>query len=167
MTRVVRAGFVTRPRGLSGEVEVRLFLAGRAVGLPQGFEAEVGGRALGVLRSSVRSVDTISVLFEGIDTVEAAEELRGADFCAGRDSFLAVPGLRPMGLFLGMRMEWQDGGGIVEGFDAFSANPLLEISWSGGGFEVPLLLVTETGTIDWDGGCMRLRLPAGLAAGAD
>ena len=167
MPRVVRAGFVTRPRGLAGEVEVRLFLAGRAVGLPPGFESEVGGRALRVRRSSVRSVDTVAVLFDGIDSVEDAEEIRGADFSARREAFLAVPGLRPMGLFLGMRMEWQDGEGIVEGFDPFSANPLLEIARNGASFEVPLLLVTETGTIDWDGGCMRLRLPAGLAAGAD
>ncbi len=167
MTGVVRAGFVTRPRGLAGEVDLRLFLAGRAVGLPAGFESEVGGRALRVVRSSVRSVDTVAALFEGIDSLEAAEELRGGDFCARREAFMAVPGLRPMGLFLGMRMEWQDGGGVVEGFDPFSANPLLEVAWEGGSFEVPLLLVTGTGTIDWDGGCMRLRLPAGLASGAD
>ena len=90
MTGVVRAGFVTRPRGLAGEVDLRLFLAGRAVGLPAGFESEVGGRALRVVRSSVRSVDTVAALFEGIDSLEAAEELRGGDFCARREAFMAV-----------------------------------------------------------------------------
>jgi hypothetical protein len=62
-----------------------------------------------------------------------------------------------------MRMEWQDGSGVIDGFEPFSANPLVSVDRGGWSFDVPLLLVTAEGSIDWDGGTVRLRLPAGLA----
>lgn len=167
MTPTVQAGFVTRPRGLAGEVEIRLFLAGRAVALPRGFEALVGDRAVTVERSSIRSADTVTALFTGLESIEAVDDFRGEAFSASRESVLAVPGFRPLALFLGMRVEWQDGAGIVEDFEPFSANPLLSVGFEGRRFDVPLLLITETGSIDWEGGRIGLRLPAGLVEGVD
>lgn len=167
MTPTVQAGFVVRPRGLAGEVEIRLFLAGRAVALPRGFEAFVGDRAVTVERSSIRSLDTVTACFAGFEGIDAVAGFRGEAFSASRDSVLAVEGFRPLALFLGMRVEWQDGAGIVEDFEPFSANPLLSVGFEGRRFDLPLLLITETGSVDWAGGEMRLKLPSGLVEDSD
>lgn len=167
MSVTVTAGYVIRPRGLAGDVEIRLFLSGRAVALPGGFEAFVGDRAVKVVRSSVRSVDTVSAAFEGLPDIESVEGFRGEAFSADRSGILRVEGFRPLSLFLGMRIEWQDGCGVVEDFEPFASNPLLTVGYEGRRFDLPLLLVTTTGSIDWENGLLKLRLPRGLAEGAD
>lgn len=163
MPETVQAGYIIRPRGLAGDVEIRLFLLGQAVALPVGFEALAGENPVVVVRSSVRSVDTISAAFKGFDSFEAAEALKGLAFSASREMMLSIAGFQPLGLFLGMRMEWQDGSGVIEDFEPFSPNPLVSVNCGGWSFDVPLLLVVTLGSIDWDGGIVRLRLPAGLA----
>lgn len=161
------AGYVIRPRGLAGDVEIRLFLSGRAVALPRGLDAFVGDRAVTVARSSVRAPDTVTAAFEGFSDIESVECLRGEAFSAERNVILGIEGFRPLALFLGMKVEWQDGCGVVEDFEPFTSNPLLSVGYEGRRFDLPLLLVTTTGSIDWESGLVKLSLPGGLVEGAD
>ncbi len=167
MSVTVTAGYVIRPRGLAGDVEIRLFLSGRAVALPRGLEAFVGDRAVTVARSSVRAVDTVTAAFEGFADISSVECFRGEAFSAERSGLLRIEDFRPLSLFLGMKVEWQDGSGVVEDFEPFTSNPLLSVGYEGRRFDLPLLLVTTTGSIDWENGLVKLRLPKGLAEGVD
>jgi 16S rRNA processing protein RimM len=68
-------GFVTRPHGLAGDVVVH-FVSNRPERTEVGarFSTDDGELRVGALR---RNGDRFVVHFEGVDTVEAAESLRG------------------------------------------------------------------------------------------
>jgi ribosomal 30S subunit maturation factor RimM len=159
----VRIGFVVRTHGLRGLVIVRLELVAPAVALPAGFGLLTGGRRLVVESSSVRGRDSLLTSFEGVGSLESAEELCGEELSVLREDLPGVPGLVPIGLFTGFRVIWKRGEGSVAGADVDSANTLLRIEHEGKEFPLPLAMVLSQGSVDWQAGELRLDLPEGLS----
>jgi ribosomal 30S subunit maturation factor RimM len=111
---------------------------------------------------SVRDRDSVIAGFEGIDTVESAEKLRGEELSVLRRDLPRIPGMLPVALFTGLRVVWKQGEGTVAGADKDAANTLLRIDSGGREFPLPLAMVLSEGRIDWERNLLEIDLPEGL-----
>ena len=148
---VLEVGRIVKPHGLKGEVIVEL-VTNRKERLAIGSVLDAAGRPLRVLRSSAHQTRWI-VAFEGIETRDEAEGLRGEVLRAEPledDDALWVHEL------IGSRVEDRSGHGLGE-VVAVEANPASDLLVLDGGGLIPLRFVVAHAP-----GLLTVDVPVGL-----
>lgn len=146
-------GRVTRPHGLNGEVTVDL-LTDRTERLDPGTELHTDHGVVVVQRSRHQDRHRWLVVFDGVDSREAADAMRGVVLSAEP---VDVPGTLWVHELIGCRVVSKNGTerGTVVSVLANPASDLLELD---SGALVPLVFVAG----DIDNGAIRLDEPDGL-----
>lgn len=155
MKRIVLAA-VAGAHGVRGEVRLKLF--GEGVDALRGRTVEAGGRPLRVLAIRAPGV----ARFEGVDTREAAEALRGTELSVDRaDLPPLAQGEYYHADLLGLACVGPDGAGLghVVAVENYGAGDLLEIERRDG---TRSLVPYREGVADLDGAMIRVD-PAFLA----
>jgi len=147
-------GVVTKPHGLRGEVVVHAFTE-IAERFAAGAELSTDAGPMRILRSRQHQ-GSLLVVFEGVDSREAAEALRGRVL---RAAPIEVDGVWFVHQLLGCRVVTTDGTelGIVSAVEANPASDLLVLE---GGALIPLTFALSVSP----GAEVVVELPEGLAS---
>lgn len=159
---LVLLGRAEKPHGLKGALSVRLFVGYGRAGFREGTTLVLEGIGpVTVVRCTERGDSRYSLTFREVRSRQEAEEYRNASLSISRESMGDLDFI-PLFGFPGMTLE--SGGSVMKVLDAepSGANPMLLVEHGEKVFHVPIILVMETGRVDWDGMRIEVELPEGL-----
>ncbi|OPL19210.1 MAG: hypothetical protein AVO35_11570 [Candidatus Aegiribacteria sp. MLS_C] len=159
---LVLLGRAEKPHGLKGSVSVRMFVGHGRVGFREGTSLVLDGiGTVTVVRCTERGDSRYSLTFREVRSRQEAEEHRNASLFISRASMGELDFI-PLYGFPGMTLESR--GSVMKVLDAepSGANPMLLVEHGEKVFHVPVILVMETGRVDWDGMRIEVELPEGL-----
>jgi 16S rRNA processing protein RimM len=158
---------IFRPRGVRGELIARSLtdIPGRLESLKRAQVRLESGRDREVVLESVWEHKGDWVLkFAGVDSMDAANEFRGADLWLPVSERAALPdGDYFQSDLIGCRVVNRDNGqplGLVEGFQQYGGPPLMEVTLDGREILIPF--VAAECQVDLGAREIRLSLPEGL-----
>ena len=160
---IVYLGYVEKTHGLKGGLRVRLF-SGYGVGdIPVGTVILLNkSRPLTVSRCTSGGDSRVNLTFEEIGNKDDAEECRDGSIYITGDEVDKKLGFIPLYSFSGLEIHSRGCLLKVVDVEPASANPLLLVEKNGNRFHVPVILVLNEGSIDWEKKVIELDLPYGL-----
>ena len=165
-TRVVLAE-IFRPRGVRGELIARSLtdISGRLESLKSAQVRLAGGTDRDVVLEDVWEHKGDWVLkFAGVDSMDAANEFRGADLWVPVNQRAALPdGDYFQSDLIGCEVVDRDNGrsiGVVEGWQQYGGPPLMEVTVDGREALIPFL--SSECQVDLGARVIRLSLPEGI-----
>ena len=158
----VYLGYVEKTHGLKGGLRVRLFLGYGVPDVPVGTVVLFNGnRPVTVSRSTHGGDSRFNLTFEEIDRNDAVEYINGSIYIT-RDEADAKLGFIPLYSFAGLDILSRGCRMRVVDVEPTGANPMLLVEKNGNRFHVPVILVMNEGSIDWEEKLIELDLPEGL-----
>lgn len=143
MPEWITLAHIVRPRGVRGEViaETGNWSPGQIMAFPN-MEVRPPGRRV-LIESARRQRDRMVLKIEGIDTVEAAETLRGGELCIPKEDRPPAPeGEVYLNDLIGCRILEQPDGeelGTVVDYHEYGGPVLLEVHGGGGQLLIPFV----------------------------
>jgi ribosomal 30S subunit maturation factor RimM len=160
---LVYLGHVEKPHGLKGALKVRVFVGAGEASMPLGLVLLAGGEVpLTVSRCTDRGGYRFNLTFEEIRSREEAEEYRNRPLFIPRGDVLSRLDFIPLHFLRGLVIRSRGNDLVVVDVEPSDANPLLLVDDGERRFQVPLLMVTSMGEIDWDAMRVEADLPPGL-----
>ena len=160
---IVYLGYVEKTHGLKGGLRVRLFLG---FGTPDVSVGTVvlfnGSRPLTVGRCTYGGGSRFNLTFVEISNRDDAEELRDGSVYISRDEAEAKLGFIPLYNFAGLDILSRGCRMRIIDVEPAGANPMLIVEKDENRFHVPVILVMNEGSIDWQKKVIELDLPEGL-----
>lgn len=160
---MVFLGRAEKPHGLKGALSIRLYAGSGKVGFSPGTRLFLEGFGdVTVTRCTERGDSRYSLTFREIRSREEAEDLRNASLYVAAEELRERIDFVPLYSFPGMTL--RSGGREMEVLDAepSGSNPMLVVRYGDKIFHVPVMMVIEAGTVDWDGRMIEVELPEGM-----
>ena len=160
---IVYLGYVEKTHGLKGGLRVRLFQGHGTPDVPVGTVILLNGsEPLTVSRCTYGGGSRFNLTFEEICNRDDAEELRNGSIYISRDEADAKLGFIPLYNFAGLDILSRGCRMRIVDVEPAGANPMLIVDNNKNRFHVPLILVMNEGSIDWEEKVIELDLPQGL-----
>jgi len=160
---MIYLGYVEKTHGLKGALRVRLFPGHGTGEVPVGTVVLLNkSRPLIVSRCTYRGDSRFNLTFEEISNREDADGCRDCSVYITRDEIDRKLDFIPLYSFSGLDIH--SGGRCMRVVDVepASVNPLLIVEDNGNRFHVPLVLVMNEGSINWEERVIEIDLPEGL-----
>lgn len=160
---IVYLGYVEKTHGLKGGLRVRLFSANGATDIPKGTVVLFNkNKPLTVSRCTGGGDLRFNLTFKEIGNRDDAEKYRGGSIYINSDEVDKKLEFIPLYGFSGMEIHSRGCLMRIVDVEPASANPLLVVENDGKRFYVPVILVLNEGSINWEEKVIELDLPVGL-----
>lgn len=156
-------GRVEKPHGLKGALSVRLYSGHGHAGIPAGTSLHLEGLGpVEVTRCTERGDSRFSLTFAGIRSREEAEQYRNASLSITRAEASSKLEFVPLFAFAGLTLRSRGEDMKVLDVEPSGQNPMLLVENGEKRFHVPINMVMDLGSVDWDGMLAEVDLPEGI-----
>lgn len=160
---MVFLGRAEKPHGLKGALSVRFFSGHGIPGISSGTVLYLDGiGAVTVSRCTVRGDSRFSLTFREIRSREEAEVCRNAALYISREEASEKLEFIPLYSFPGFTIRSRGEDLRVVDAEPSGSNPMLTVEKDGKLFNVPIIMVMNQGTVDWENMVIVIDLPEGL-----